>query len=511
MVLGASLLTEFTGLIVVGIAGLIMLTHSRLRRYIPLLIAVVLIVAGWWYVRNWIKYGDPTLVDVMYDYWPETNFAPGVSFAERAERLPWIYGTTWARFHCNTVMVSGWIYRVFDGMVILSALGLGYWFWHNRRILIQWFRESPALPIRLVICSGLLAGAIFVATIAYNFQNTTGYYGRFLLLAIAAWIVVLITGMTAWFSARIPLWAGTIGAIFLAVVAGFALWDYSTSFRIYPIADPIPTPLAYNYEKRAELLGTDTGLIRARPGDRITVALYWRSLQPTPDDLMVYVHSVESPIVQRNSYPATGNLVSTEWEPDETWAEYHIIRIPADAQPQRMVTLIAGLYEPATHYTLQAANHAGNVVTPVIGQLAINGPAGELDTRYRFDQLFGLAAPQISYDRQQVTTCLQWQALRETTISYTVFIHIEDGQGNSLAQKDLQPKQGTYPTNAWAKGEVVEECTAIPVSDLPTGWSLALGMYSLEDMVRLPIYTQGSNERQPNDQLVIRSEEVVTP
>jgi hypothetical protein len=83
---------------------------------------------------------------------------------------------------------------------------------------------------------------------------------------------------------------------------------------------------------------------------------------------------------------------------------------------------------------------------------------------------------------------LYWQALASVSKNYTVFIHFIDADGKVWAQQDTQPAQGSYPTGAWAKDEIVEDVHDVPLpTDLPTGhYHLALGMYLLETMERLP-------------------------
>lgn len=72
---------------------------------------------------------------------------------------------------------------------------------------------------------------------------------------------------------------------------------------------------------------------------------------------------------------------------------------------------------------------------------------------------------------------------------YTVFVHLLDGNGRIVAQRDGQPGDGFYPTSIWDPGEVVPDEYAIIVPpDLPAGdYEVVVGMYYFPTGERLPI------------------------
>jgi len=79
---------------------------------------------------------------------------------------------------------------------------------------------------------------------------------------------------------------------------------------------------------------------------------------------------------------------------------------------------------------------------------------------------------------------LIWQALSSPPVDYTVFVHLRNASGETLAQGDGQPTGGAYPTSFWAPGETVldERSLTLPL-DLPPGdYHLVIGLYWLEGM-----------------------------
>jgi hypothetical protein len=95
---------------------------------------------------------------------------------------------------------------------------------------------------------------------------------------------------------------------------------------------------------------------------------------------------------------------------------------------------------------------------------------------------------------------LYWQALAPTDITYTVFTHLLDADGQIQAQQDNQPQGGEFPTTEWLPGDIIPDgyTLALP-SDAPPGeYTLEVGMYCLETGERLPAY-DADGQRWPED------------
>jgi len=87
---------------------------------------------------------------------------------------------------------------------------------------------------------------------------------------------------------------------------------------------------------------------------------------------------------------------------------------------------------------------------------------------------------------------LYWEALAEMSESYTVFVHLRDDSGQTWAQADGLPVNGTYPTWAWLRGETVEdEHLVLLDKTVPPGtYRLAVGIYELDTLKRLGVTGQ---------------------
>jgi hypothetical protein len=91
---------------------------------------------------------------------------------------------------------------------------------------------------------------------------------------------------------------------------------------------------------------------------------------------------------------------------------------------------------------------------------------------------------------------LFWSALSPVESDYTVFIHLRDAANNTLAQWDRQPLNGAYPTDQWLPGEMVIDPVSLTLpKNLPPGkYYLAIGMYNLNTLERLPVAEDVSGE-----------------
>lgn len=91
---------------------------------------------------------------------------------------------------------------------------------------------------------------------------------------------------------------------------------------------------------------------------------------------------------------------------------------------------------------------------------------------------------------------LFWQPLTELATDYTVFLHLRNADGATVAQRDGQPLDGAYPTSQWQPGETVIDPITLPLFDnLPRGtYTLLAGLYRLDTLERLPVANDASSE-----------------
>lgn len=89
---------------------------------------------------------------------------------------------------------------------------------------------------------------------------------------------------------------------------------------------------------------------------------------------------------------------------------------------------------------------------------------------------------------------LHWQALAPIEDRFKVFVHLIDGRGNIVGQRDSEPGGGAQPTIAWPVGEDIVDNHGLVVrpASPPGPHTLRIGLYDAENGTRLPI-TAGSS------------------
>ena len=98
-------------------------------------------------------------------------------------------------------------------------------------------------------------------------------------------------------------------------------------------------------------------------------------------------------------------------------------------------------------------------------------------------QLVGLSLDQ----SEPLELTLVWQALSKMPISYRVFVHLLNENGEITSQSDGVPDSWTRPTTGWLPGEYVIDRHTLDVSLAPDDQQLTLsiGMYDPASGTRL--------------------------
>jgi hypothetical protein len=95
---------------------------------------------------------------------------------------------------------------------------------------------------------------------------------------------------------------------------------------------------------------------------------------------------------------------------------------------------------------------------------------------------------------------LYWQTDAQPSAMYTAFVHVLDADGVTITQVDQWP--GGRPSDTWADGEVIVDTYAIPLPENATPVQLAIGLYTAENGLRLPITDAAGNAYPDNRYLV---------
>ena len=126
----------------------------------------------------------------------------------------------------------------------------------------------------------------------------------------------------------------------------------------------------------------------------------------------------------------------------------------------------------------------------------------ETPAEVNFGEIITLEGFTLSAESDRLQIVFFWKAINSPRFDYTSFVHIVDSDDNIIAQADVQPLDGQYPTSIWSPNElIVDERMFV---ELPKGeYQVLVGWYRHVDdgWERLPNVTRG--DAQPDNRAVL--------
>jgi 4-amino-4-deoxy-L-arabinose transferase-like glycosyltransferase len=491
IVLGLAALVKLGGLLqIVFSLGALALVAWRDRaqratalRALLIVAALALIVAGWWYARSWLLYGDPTGQAV----WQAVGArgTPPEWWAE-FRGLRWSFLGLFGWF---SIPLSEPIYWLADALTLLALAGLAWRLATARR------RGDPRAPW---LDSGrlqwaLTAGWVLVVAAALVRWNliAEGFQGRLLFPALSALCILLVAG---WRALLPPLGR----QIALAAAAGLALLSATVPAAVLapayarpPAVAALPdaaTAVDVVYAETIRLLGYQVADRRA--GDWLDVTLYWQAAAPVARDYqlaLAVLGQQDVPIGKLDSYPGFGTYPLRLWRPGEIIADRYRIRIESGATRPAVLRLRVGWWDgvPAQRVPSRPAE-----VRVDVAKLAPDAAGAPLPLRFAEDPRFGpaiaLAGFDLAAEPGAAVVTLEWAALARPGADYTVFVHVYDASGTLVAQADNPPVARDYPTSWWDPGERIRDVHRVAAALGPGAYTVEIGLYDAESGERLP-------------------------
>ena len=264
-------------------------------------------------------------------------------------------------------------------------------------------------------------------------------------------------------------------------------------------------------------LGEGLGLTRASvepteitQGGSLFVDLRWGSERPIEDDLAVCLALVNSADeqVQDDCWAPVPDWPTSDWPAGSLAIGHYVVRVEPRLPPGKY-RLQARMVEQQTG---QGSGEAATIESVSVDSLARSFSVPPLE--HALSKAFGQQLRLLGYDMSSsqgiLRVTLHWQALRRMETSYKIFVHVYHvGTGSLAAQADVVPRDWTYPTNWWEKGEVVSDAVALSSSGLASGeYRVAVGVYHPGKGERLPVQDAETGTGQ-SDSLIL--EEITLP
>jgi hypothetical protein len=297
----------------------------------------------------------------------------------------------------------------------------------------------------------------------------------------------------AYFAAQTPVYSVRNGGLDLVHI-------YDLRNTLLPEFVDIGKESVADFGGQIRLSAYDIPQTVVSPGDELPITLYLQSLAPMTVNYNALVRLIDQSGAEHwreDRWP--WGAPTHDWPLREIRPDGHTVIIPADAAPG-LYKLTLSFYDPATFAPLPVtAIKSDQVVdagTRDIALLWVGEPPAQsaATAEWRFGDRFNLTSATLPPSAQPGTELpvqLQWQSLGRTATDYTVFVHVVDANGVTVAQRDGQPLNGWAPTRLWTPEIPLVDEHLIPLpADLPPGqYEIRVGLYTLEGG-RLPVSTQ---------------------
>jgi 4-amino-4-deoxy-L-arabinose transferase-like glycosyltransferase len=498
VLLGLALLSKVSALALVALVALALaLAWWRERDLLALLVrggvifGLAALIAGWWYVRNWVLYGDP----LGWGVWLMDLYVHRISLAELLRQFGHVATSFWSPIdHLFSA-------PVFWGLGFLLAVAASGW----TKLIVQ-ISQREYRGAHGLLLSGVWFVLLFVSLVRYM-TTTPSAEGRLLFPAIAPTCLLLVQG---WDTALPRRWArGT------ACMVGMGLFVLCAGSPFFAIAPRYARPLmdsrqdiggAIPFEDKlvrdVRLLGVAVEPKEARIGETVRVTLYWEALSGSLADLRAVVRLWTAGgrlAGQRDTVPASEVYPPDLWRAGDIVRDVYRFKMPGPGPALYHVSVSASNGDASLGGTSSA--DAFKLLPPLLPAEMTHPLAYNLDDKVA---LIGYHVPDGPLaPGEALTVTFYWRALAEMNEAYTVFVHLLDADGALLGQGDGPPLDGDYPTFSWSPGEELADTHVVRANvDLDRGARLSVGLYRVEDGIRLPVYAPTS-ARVPGDAILL--------
>ncbi|MDF1515020.1 MAG: hypothetical protein P1S60_14510, partial [Anaerolineae bacterium] len=513
--IGAALLSKTSAVLLIPLCALILLVTLWKQRRRPDEIAILLalwaasmlVVAGWWYGRNWILYSDPM------GFSSHTNTPWGrehpATLLQLLLEIPLLVRSFWGAYGWGHILWPDTVYlalTVIGGLVLLSTL-------HDipQALKIMRFAGKPPPDIKNLSYTksmALLAAWGWLALVAGALLNwmrqVQAPHGRLLFPAIAAWGILITYGLqiiTQRFSKgrKVTRWILGLLASLSILAPGARIVPSFAKPRLVNAVKIEEPDFSLTYEGMARVYDIRITEGYSSPGDTIKVHACWESLQQMPLNYTVFVHLLgpeNTRAAERHTYPGLGRYPTTLWRPGTAFCEEYTLQVEPWAPTPVLYQVEIGLYDAETGARLPAMNaNARRHDPPIVGVVPVIAqtepqPSG-MPMQVSFDDqilLTGVDFPPTAAPGQSIDVTLHWQARTVPEQQLVVFVHLwQENTAQPLAQDDSMPNRGWFPTDVWQKGVRIPDVHTLrlPESLAAGRYMLWTGIYRSTDSTRL--------------------------
>ncbi|MEM7113885.1 MAG: hypothetical protein AAF614_15725 [Chloroflexota bacterium] len=475
------------------LAELLRLLGRTLLQWLIVAIPFVLI-AGWWYWRNKVLYGDWLGWSAFFEVLGVR--ATPASLAQLWDERFGFMMSYWGLFGGVNVPMPLWIYQVLNAVVIIAVPGFFVWLIREWRLEIRDWSMRNLQPLisnllnlvvnkfALVVCL-LWAAATVISLIRWT-TITWSSQGRLVFAAVSTLSTLWMVGLVGWLPRR---WATAVSAtlsVFMFIIAALApfLW-------IGPTYQPAQQQIAAGqlsdavFNDQLRLVAYEVEQTAVRPNDPLWLHLEWEVLAPLERDWSLFIHLNDPvlgrPIAQRDMYPGRGLLATRLLEPGQTVTDSYRLQLPQTAVAPANLDVTIGLYDFHTFERLPMQDEQDALVLTQVDLQPIEGEAPN-PISVNFEEELELVGYEVTPRRtvagETVQLDLYWRAKRPLTTNYTFFAQLVSEDTTRWASQDLPDNTATWSPDAVEK---VTFSLTLRDDTPPNLYPIILGAYTRTD------------------------------
>lgn len=499
VLLGISLLSKLsTGpfMLLVGLTWLALTIKHNAWRYMIvrgfMTLGVALLISGWWYLRNWQLYEDPTGLSRFLHFAGE-RLNPVTTELLLGE-LSGFVQSFWGLFGSFTVPLPLWAYTLFNLLAAVSVVGvLLHWVgrWQLNETLddtsfaVRWLRRLDFAQILLLLW--LLISAVGVLRWTSMTMASQGRLWFIALTTLAALSAVGFYSLGRWLKLPIlPLlpvgFALTIAAAapFAAIVPAYAAPERLPRDDFGPALATFSDPAA-PAQQMSLVAASFPQTVSA--GEDPQVALTLCAEASLDRDWSVFVHLVDSQgliVAQADFLPGQGAIPTSEVAAGQCWHSTHRLRLDIGVvSSDTQVDVLMGLYDLIGDQARMVRVDAENETVYRLQQSELL--AGDVLSRFALGDVVVLDAYTVSQTAlapgELLEVDLTWRAVGAMQRDYTVFVQVLDPE--TLFRAGASDKGPEPPTSTWAWDvQTVDQHTLVIDEAAPPGiYTLIVGLY----------------------------------
>lgn len=479
-----------------------------------LITGLTLLIAGWWFVRNQILYGEPTGVQRLTELWGVRN--PAESWGVAIFELPYAWSSLWGRFGYGQVPLPDGIYKGLWWVTAVAFIGL----------LLPLIRRQKAelrqsgLPLLFLL---LTVGLFFTVLFSYLLISPAGPMGRFFFPALPALAVLIFYGLSRWLAlipdSRFTIHYSLFANAAMATLTIIALFGFLRTAYARPVSfdadTAVPNPINAQFDSFVTLRGYEIKQETVQPGQPLDIDLYWEVIGRPPGNYLLFVHLVDevgTMVAQRDTHPGLGSFPSSQWQPGDRFIGSVRLYLPETAYTNTTAELSIGLYAPEG-YRLGITQADGTLGGDALSLGTVDIEPASEDYPNPLNQNFNNEARLVGYEysaRQlspgdDLTVTLYWEALPALEKDYIIRVRLLGQNGEVYGRANTTVENGQYNGAAWQPGEAIQDVHVFQLDpSLPPG-SYIIYAALIDSMTKEPQNIVADDGHWINDHLHLAS------